>query len=292
VSQTLDSCLAQTWANKEVIAVNDGSKDRSLAVLRHFESRGVVVIDKPNGGASSARNAGLRVARGEFVQFLDADDLLAPDKIERQVSFFNGHPEARLISGEWTRFTTEPSAALFTQQPNWKEMSGPEFLQLYFETGAMMHPAAWLARRSLLDESGEWDETLSLNDDGEFFARAMTRAGRIFFCSGALSFYRSDLPGSLSGRSDPKSLASLYRSFELTLGDLKKADSSPRTLAAIADGWKWLAFELYPGRPDLANQAEARARELGGGNRRLPGGGRFQAASRFLGWRLAKRLCS
>jgi len=271
VSQTLDSCLAQTWANKEVIAVNDGSKDRSLAVLRHFESRGVVVIDKPNGGASSARNAGLRVARGEFVQFLDADDLLAPDKIERQVSFFNGHPEARLISGEWTRFTTEPSAALFTQQPNWKEMSGPEFLQLYFETGAMMHPAAWLARRSLLDES---------------------RAGRIFFCSGALSFYRSDLPGSLSGRSDPKSLASLYRSFELTLGHLKKADSSPRTLAAIADGWKWLAFELYPGRPDLANQAEARARELGGGNRRLPGGGRFQAASRFLGWRLAKRLCS
>jgi glycosyltransferase involved in cell wall biosynthesis len=292
VAETIDSCLAQTWGNREVIAVNDGSSDGSLAVLQRFESRGFVVLDQPNRGASAARNAGFRASRGGFIQFLDADDVLAPDKIERQMALFQARPEAQLVSGEWARFTSLPSAAKFTAESNWKDLSATEFLQLYFETGAMMHPAAWLARRSLFELSGPWDETLSLNDDGEFFARAMVRAGRIQFCQGARSYYRSNLSGSLSGRSDSKSLDSLYRSLELVLGYLKAADGSPRSLAAIAHGWKCLAYEAYPGRPDLAERAEANARALGGSSRPFPGSGRFQLAARFLGWRLAKRLCS
>jgi glycosyltransferase involved in cell wall biosynthesis len=292
VAETVESCLAQTWSNREVIVVNDGSRDGSLAVVRSFESRGVIVLDQPNRGASAARNAGLRAARGEFIQFLDADDILAPEKIERQVAFCDARPETRLVSGEWARFTTTSADARFTAQPNWRDLEATEFLQQFFEAGTMMHPAAWLARRSLLEECGPWDESLSLNDDGEYFARVMLRAGHIAFCPGARSFYRSNIASSLSLRKDIKSLDSLYRSFELVLGYLRTASNSPRTLAAVAYGWKWLAFELYPGRPDLANAAESRARDLGGSEGRLPGGVRFQLAARFLGWRLAKRLCS
>ena len=61
---------------------------------------------------------------------------------------------------------------------------------------------------------------------------------------------------------------------------------------AIAHGWKWLAFELYPGRPDLADLAERRARSLGWSKRPFPGSGRFQLLARLVGWRMAKRLCS
>jgi glycosyltransferase involved in cell wall biosynthesis len=271
--------------------VNDGSNDGSLAVVRRFERQGVAVISQANRGASAARNAGLRVASGGFVQFLDADDVIAPDKLKLQMELCRNRPGARLVSGEWCRFTTDTQSAEFTPQSNWKDLGATEFLQLFFETGTMMHPAAWLVRRDLVEESGPWDESLSLNDDGEYFARVMLRAGGIDFCPGARSYYRSNLGGSLSGRKDAKSLASLYRSFDLTLSYLEAADDSPRSRAAVAHGWKWLAYELYPGRPDLADAAERRSRALGGSDRPFPGSGRFQLANRLLGWRLAKRLC-
>jgi glycosyltransferase involved in cell wall biosynthesis len=292
LAQALESCLAQTWTAREIIVVNDGSRDDSLAVARSFETRGVVTVDQPNRGASAARNAGLGLAKGDFIQYLDADDVLAPEKIARQMSILEARPDASLVSGEWARFAYNSADAEFIPHANWKDITATEFLQLYFEAGMMMHPAAWLSRRSLLDESGPWNETLSLNDDGEYFARVLVRASRIAFCPGARSYYRSNLDASLSGRKDAKSLDSLFRSFDLILGYLASIDDSPRTLGAIAFGWKWLAFEVYPGRPDLSAKAEGRARALGWSDRPFPGGGRFQLASRILGWRMAKRLCS
>ena len=287
----LESALAQTWPHKEIIVVNDGSGDGSLAAARAFESRGVQVIDQPNRGASAARNAGLRAARGSFIQFLDADDLLAPDKIEHQIGAAAARSADVLYAGAWVRFEGDPARAVFTPQPNWRDLTGVEFLQLHFEGGWMMQPAAWLVPRPLLDRAGPWNEALSLNDDGEYFARVMLAASGIRFCAGARSYYRSNLSGNLSGRKDPSSLESLWRACELTLGYLAAADASPRTVRAVAHGWKWLAFELYPGRADLSRVAEQRCRALGGSDRPFPAGGRFQLASKFIGWRLAKRLC-
>jgi glycosyltransferase involved in cell wall biosynthesis len=290
LAETLDSALGQTWAAREIIVVNDGSRDGSLAVARRYEGRGVRIIDQPNRGASAARNAGLRAASGDFVQFLDADDLLAPDKIEQQMRAVGAERGGRLASGAWARFETDWRRAAFVPQPNWRDLDAVEFLQLNYEEIGMMHPAAWLAPRSLLDRAGPWDESLSLNDDGEYFARVALAAGRIHFCPQARSYYRSNLGASLSGRGDRRSLESLHRSTALTIRHLLAADSSPRSRAAAAFAWKWISFELYPGAPDLSREAELASRTLGGSRRPFPAGGRFQLAARFLGWRLAKRL--
>ncbi|MCX6954347.1 MAG: glycosyltransferase family A protein, partial [Verrucomicrobia bacterium] len=83
---TLDSVLAQTWPRVEIIVVDDGSRDDSLAVARRYASRGVRVESIANSGAAAARNHGLALARGDYLQFLDADDLLAPDKLEKQLA--------------------------------------------------------------------------------------------------------------------------------------------------------------------------------------------------------------
>jgi glycosyltransferase involved in cell wall biosynthesis len=280
----------QTWSHKEIVVIDDGSTDETLALARTFEPAGVRVLTQKNAGASAARNAGLAVARGEYIQFLDADDLLAPDKLEKQLDRLLPLGPHVLASGAWARFEHDPKTAAFTPQPNWRDLTGVEFLQLHYEELCMMHPAAWLASRSLLDRAGTWDESLSLNDDGEYFARVMLAAERIVFCPEARSFYRSNLSGSLSRRKDLRALESLYRSVELTLGHLLAADDSPRTRAAAAFGWKWASFELFPGSPLLSKLAEKNARHFGGSSRRFPGSGRFQLASRFLGWRLAKRL--
>ncbi len=290
LAETLESAVAQTWPETEVIVINDGSQDDSLAIAQRFASRRVHVIDQPNRGAAAARNAGLSAAQGGYIQFLDADDLLAPDKIARQLSALEPLGPDVLASGAWARFQTAPASARFTPEPNRRDLSGVEFLQINFEERTMMHPAAWLAPRPLLDRAGPWNESLSLNDDGEYFARVALAAGRIVHCPEARSYYRSNLDGSLSGRKDPRSLQSLYESVALTINSLLQHDSSPRSRAAAAYAWKCTAFELYPGAPALARAAESACGQLGGCSLPYPGSGRFRFVSRLLGWRLARRL--
>ena len=290
LADTLESALAQTCRPVEIIVVDDGSTDESLPVARRFESRGVRILSQPNRGAAAARNHGLRIARGEFVQFLDADDALAPDKIAAQLAARAAAPAETLLAGAWARFTHKPADADFRPEAVYQARTGVEFLQLHYETGSMMQPGAWLAPRALLERAGPWNESLSLNDDGEYFARVMLAAAALRFVPEARAYYRAPAAANLSRRRDPAALDSLYRSVALTTGHLLRADTSARTRAAVAYAWKWTSFELYPGAPALSRAAEDQSKAFGGSVRPFPGGPRFRWAARLLGWRLAKRL--
>jgi glycosyltransferase involved in cell wall biosynthesis len=86
IADTIRSAITQTWVRKEIIVVDDGSSDRTADVARRFASKEVVVISKKNQGAAAARNHALQFCQGDYIQWLDADDILAPDKIERQLT--------------------------------------------------------------------------------------------------------------------------------------------------------------------------------------------------------------
>jgi glycosyltransferase involved in cell wall biosynthesis len=288
--ESVGSALVQTWPSKEILVIDDGSTDGTIELARDLEKSGVQVIAQTNGGASRARNAGLRAARGDYIQFLDADDLLAADKIEQQMAVLQSRGPRVLSSSAWARFRDDPREASFAPEANWRDLTGVEFLQLHYEQHCMMQPAAWLASRELLEAAGPWNEALTLNDDGEYFARVMLQAEGIVFVEKARSFYRSGRAGSLSGRKDQKALTSLFESVRLTLSCLETADQSPRTSEAIAYAWKWTSFELYPGAPELARRAEENCARYGGSRRPLPASGRFKLLAPLLGWRLAKRL--
>src|SRR6185312_14296624 len=85
IRDTMLSAIHQTWTNREIIIVDDGSTDNTLAIARTYESKMVKVVAQQNKGASAARNECLRYAQGDYVQWLDADDILAPDKISEQM---------------------------------------------------------------------------------------------------------------------------------------------------------------------------------------------------------------
>jgi glycosyltransferase involved in cell wall biosynthesis len=122
IADTLRSAIAQTWEPKEIIVVDDGSSDRTLEVARKFESDQLRVIAHEHQGAAAARNKALSLSHGEYIQYLDADDLMAPDKIARQLESLGQAPSKRtLLSGSWGEFVYRYYRSEFVPTPLWCE---------------------------------------------------------------------------------------------------------------------------------------------------------------------------
>jgi glycosyltransferase involved in cell wall biosynthesis len=297
IAESIASVFAQTHSPCELIVVNDGSTDDTEsraqeALTQAPPTFSTQLLSQTNGGASRARNQGLQAAQGEFIQFLDADDLLSPRKIELQVLELNTQPAGRVASCRWGRFTHDPSQAAFVDQSVFQDFEPMEWLLLHASQLRMMHPAAWLTPQSVAKEAGPWDESLSLNDDGEYFGRVVLASTGIRFCAeeAATTHYRSEVGGSLSGRKSPTALQSLFRTGELLETHILAKEDSTRTRQAIADHWQHLCYELYPGAPALSRQAELRAGRFGGSSVTPPLGSKQALLARFTGWRFARRL--
>ena len=291
LAETIESALAQTWENKEIIVVNDGSTDNSLAVAKSFESSIVKVISQENRGASAARNVALKEAQGDFIQYLDADDLLAPDKIELQLQLLQKNPTSNVVaSGEWARFYHNPQEALFITQSLWQNMPAVDWLVCAWENHLMMHPGAWLVPRKISDKAGLWNEDLSLNDDGEYFSRILLASEGVKFCQGAKTYYRSGNTGSLSGTKSLKARQSQFLSLSLGTNNLLARENSPRTRHTCAIAFQRFIYDVYPDVSELSKQAAIKVKELGGSNLQPTGGRIFQLLSKLVGWQQAKKI--
>lgn len=290
IAEALESALAQTWPRREIIVVDDGSSDETLAVARRYASAQVQVISQSNAGAAAARNRALRAAQGNYLQYLDADDLLAPDKIERQLEMLSGCGDEQLAAGAWARFYQHPSEARFVPQLLWADAAPVDLLVTAWSNNLMIHPAAWLVPRPLSERAGWWDESLSLDDDGEYFSRVILASAGVKFCPAAKSYYRSGLTISLSGRRSATALASAYRSIELSSRHLLDVENSSRTRHTVATRHQRFIYEVYPAARELRAAAQARVKELGGTDLPVEGGPVFQKTAGLIGWKLARRL--
>lgn len=260
---TLDSVYAQAGPRLDVIVVDDGSTDGSVEVARRYESRGLRLLRQPNRGAAAARNAGLALATGDYLQFLDADDVLAPGKLQSQLTRLAGAP-GRVAAGAWARFSHRTDEARWPARSTYRDFAPLELLLHLAETDAVIAPAVWLVPRAVAAAAGPWDEALSLNDDAEYFARvAMASAGTLH-CEDARVYYRSFHIGSLSHRRDDAARRSRFRATESIAGALLAAEDSPRVRAACASLYRSFVRRMYPDPPDLIAEAERRIASLGG----------------------------
>lgn len=290
LAQTLLSALAQTWTHKEIIVVDDGSTDQSVAIAKKFEPQGIKVISQSNRGASAARNRAFQESLGDFIQYLDADDLLAPEKIELQMQLLNTGDSGYVATGEWARFYKTPKEALFIPQPLWADMNPVDWLICAWEGHLMMHPAAWLVPRQIALQAGLWNESLSLNDDGEYFCRVLLASSGIKFCQNAKSYYRSGNSLSLSGSKSENAWKSAFLSLELSTKHLLAKVDSPRTRHACATVFQRFIYEVYPQTPELRKKAEAKVQDFGGSDIKPFGGPMFQLLSHIVGWQQAKQI--
>jgi GT2 family glycosyltransferase len=196
IAGAIESALGQDWAEKEVIVVDDGSDDSSPERIEAFGDR-VRFIRCNHRGGNHARNQILEVSRGEWIQFLDADDYLAPAKISRQFSEGNGGENADLLySPYWFERSGDPPA-------RWQSDLHPEndlFVQwLGWElpqTGAVL----W--RKSALEQLGGWKEDQPCCQEHELYLRALKADLRFVFTPTAHAVYRLWSDGTVC-RKDP-----------------------------------------------------------------------------------------
>ena len=157
--EALDSIAAQDYAPLEMIVVDDGSTDDSALIAQRCAQ--AHYLFQPNQGCGPAKNTGLSAAHGEFIAFLDADDLWLPGKIRQQVEALRRAPEAGITTGRMT-FFFEPGVS----RPAWVPAA---FLT---EPQPAYLPSGLLIRRSVFDQVGIFDSTFALTNDYEWLTRA------------------------------------------------------------------------------------------------------------------------
>jgi glycosyltransferase involved in cell wall biosynthesis len=192
VTDAVDSALGQTYPSVEIIVVDDGSEDDTAARIARYGDR-VRYHHQQNQGLSAARNLGIRLANGEWVAFLDADDIWHPQKLQLQVAALCANPDIVLLGAQGQAIVGEAPRVLpsLTDTPALRRLGLRDFL-----VGTPFAPSSMLVRRDLFEEVGLFDVRLRSVEDRDMYLRlaAGHASGRVE----AVSWYYREHAGQMS----------------------------------------------------------------------------------------------
>ncbi|QKJ30442.1 glycosyltransferase family 2 protein [Mucilaginibacter mali] len=269
IAEAIRSALDQTWPNKEIIIVDDGSTDRSVDIIQKFDNEIIKIYKQRNSGAAAARNFGLKQSVGQYIQFLDADDIISPDKIESQMALIGNSNHYLGLCGtvhfhdgtdhlsyplehEWVSAGTDDPADFLIKLYSGK-LYGPQY-------GGMIQPNAWLTPRLLIDKAGLWNPMRSPDDDGEFFCRMVLASKGIRYTRKGINYYRKfTSSNSLSAQKHYDAIKAVWQSNLLKAQHLLSATTDERAKPAIARLFLEYAFSFYPYYKSLYKEAQENA---------------------------------
>jgi len=187
IAQTIESVLKQSYRPCEIIVVDDGSTDDTRRMLEKYRDR-IIYIHQENAGEPAARNTGIRQAGGDFIAFLDADDLWLPDKLKFQMDYFEKHPEVALVYSDMKLF--DETGIVHESVKEWLGMSPPSgyvFPELFTET--LFGSGTVIFRKACVDQVGFFDESFLVGSDYEMWLR-MARHFEFGYVDKPLLMYR------------------------------------------------------------------------------------------------------
>ena len=170
ILETIASVQQQTFSDFEMIIINDGSSDRTVEILDNVKDERLKIFSYQNSGVSVARNRGISHATGEFIAFLDADDLWTSDKLEAQLTALQQHPEAG-VAYSWTCFMREKGGSYIEKS---RAFEGNVYAKLLV-TNFLHSGSNPLIRREAIESVGGFDTTLIPSEDWDFYLRLAAR---------------------------------------------------------------------------------------------------------------------
>lgn len=209
VGEAIESALAQSWRDVEIIVVDDGSSDGSAEVLRSFANR-IRIDSEPNRGASAARNRATALAAGAYIQYLDADDLLTPQAIERRLLALDD-TGADVAYSDWQRFEMDAAGSRRLGEIVARRIEDVDpDAEIACATDFWAPPAALLYRRRIVGAIGGWNERLPVIQDARFLFDAARHGARFVHVPGVSALYRH-AASSLSRGSERAFMLDCYR---------------------------------------------------------------------------------
>lgn len=264
IRQTIESALSQSYQNIEVIVVDDGSTDNTASIVKKYESKQLKLIQCKNGGVSSARNHGFNMSQGDYIQWLDSDDLLDGEKIKSQVAVLENESWDTTATGMFGAFYFRTEKAIFRETAIWSDLDPIEWLILRYSKNLWMQAGSWLISRELCDKAGPWHENLTLDEDGEYFCRVVSLSKVIRFVKGAKCYYRRGNVNSLCWNRSNEALESLLSSMKLSFQYLLNMENSERTRRACVKFMESRIMDYCPDDPEFFKKVEIIAKRIGG----------------------------
>ncbi len=191
--EAIESVLAQTYKDYEIIVVDDGSTDNTKEILKPYFDK-IKYIHQQNQGAATARNTGIRHSQGEYIAFLDADDVWLPEKLHTQVYYLDNNPEVAMVYSR--SFTISGDGELISKKSSYKDFPSGEIFNILFLHSFFIYTSTVVVRRRILDTVGLFDESLITSEDRDLWLR-IAREFKVSGITKYLCKYRNT-DGSLS----------------------------------------------------------------------------------------------
>jgi glycosyltransferase involved in cell wall biosynthesis len=299
LNKTLDCLLKQTYKSIEFIIVDDSSTDSSFEIAKKYESATIKVLRQSNAGAAIARNTGLLHATGDYIQFMDADDYLSADKIEKQVIALNGSSDIVAVCNHLNFFNDQELGNIryHNDQESFVFSTNDPvdfLLNLYGAYGQpnFVQTNSWLVPKYLIDKVGGWRNYRCPDDDGEFFARILLASSGIVYVPGVYNYYRRSVSSNaLSQNRNYKYLHNTLLTIELKHSYLSKYVSGSKLDKAIAIQYLNFAVSVYPHNYKLFKIAYKKFKSLNV-NIQPPviGGKGIEILKTLIGWKNALQI--
>lgn len=242
IQETIESVTNQTFRDFELIVIDDGSQDSTLNIVKRIPDSRLKVFSFPNAGLAASRNRGIKLACGDYISFIDADDLWTPDKLEAQLQALQTHPQAA-VAYSWTDCIDE--SGQFSRRGNHITIQGNVYAQLlltdFIENGSNL-----LIRSQAFEMVGYFDESLPAAEDWDMWLRLAANYEFVVVPSPQVLYRLSATSMSANVvRQEAACLRVIEQAFAQAPDSLQQLKKP-----SLANLYKYLTFKVLEGHPE------------------------------------------